>query len=118
MICLYPAALRREFHRELLVTFRNRAEDVLNSGSLLVALLFLVHIGADWLRTSVLDQQERPTLSLLGLGAEDDQACGCVDVSTVSVSLMLASLGVVLLVVGWYCWLSLNAAIMSHHRAI
>jgi hypothetical protein len=31
---------------------------------------------------------------------------------------MLATLGVLLLIGGWYEWLNLNATIMSHHRPV
>jgi hypothetical protein len=114
---LYPASLRYEYRRELLLTFRNQAEDVVNSGRLSAALLFLFHLGADWLRLLTLEPEERSPLSVLGLDANEGGASGCVDQSTVSVSLMLASLGVVLLIVGWYWWLNYTAAILSHHQS-
>ncbi len=117
-IWMYPPSLRREFHRELAITFRNRAEDVLNSGSLAVALAFALHLVGDWLRTFTLKTDDPPVLSLLGLGGGDAPACGCIDRTTLSVSLMLATLGVLLLIGGWYGWLSLNAEILQHHRAL
>ena len=117
MIWLYPAPLRREYKHELLLTFRNQVEDVVNTGRLSSAMLFIVHMALDWLRTFVLEPEEPTTLSLLGLGAREPGACGCVDGSNVSVSLMLASLGVVLLIAGWYWWLNYTAAILSHHQS-
>jgi len=117
MIWLYPTNLRREYKHELLLTFRNQVEDVVNDGRLSSAMLFIVHIAVDWLRTLAFEHEERPTLSVLGLGSREGDACGCVDGSTVSVSLMLASLGVVLLIAGWYWWLSYTAAILSHHQS-
>lgn len=117
VIWLYPPSLRREFHHELLVTFRNRAEDAFASGSLLEIVAFVLHIAADWLRTLVLVDQDEPTqLSLLGLGAGNEQACGSFDRSTVSASLFLATLGVVLLISGWYGWLEMTAQILRTHR--
>lgn len=117
MIWLYPANLRREYRHELLLTFRNQAEDVVNTGRLSPALLFVFHIAVDWMRTLALEPEEPATLSVLGLGSPDGEACGSVDGATVSVSLMLASLGVVLLIAGWYWWLNFNAAILSHHQS-
>ena len=115
---LYPPALRREFQGELLIAFRNRAEDVINTGSVAAVLFFAVHLGADWLRTFTFEIDEPPAFSMLGLSGADDHAFGCMDRSTFSVSLLLATLGVVLLIAGWYGWLSLNAEIMRHHRPI
>jgi hypothetical protein len=117
MIWLYPANLRREYRHELLLTFKNQAEDVVNTGRLSSALLFLFQIAVDWMRTFALEPEEPATLSVLGLGSREGEACGCVDGATVSVSLMLASLGVVLLIAGWYWWLNFNAAILSHHQS-
>lgn len=117
LIWLYPASLRSEYRHELLLTFRNQAEDVVNSGRVSVALLFLFHLAADWLRLLTLEAEEGSPLSVLGLDAHEGGASGCVDRSTVSVSLMLASLGVVLLILGWYWWLNYTAAILSHHQS-
>jgi hypothetical protein len=72
----------------------------------------------DFLRTFALEPEEPATLSVLGLDSPEGEACGCMDGSTVSVSLMLASLGVILLIAGWYWWLNFNAAILSHHQPL
>jgi hypothetical protein len=114
-IWCYPPSLRRAFHRELTVTFRNRAEDVLNAG-VVPAFLFALHLATDWLRSFTFGTDYQPTLSLLGLSV-DDEACGSIDRTTFSVSLMLATLGVILLVSGWYGWLSMYADIVHQHRA-
>jgi hypothetical protein len=114
VIWFYPPSLRREFHRELEITFRNQAEDVCNAG-VGAALLFVLHIAADWLRSFTFGTDDPPTLSLLGLSV-DDRAQGSIDRTTFSVSLMLATLGVILLVSGWYGWLSMYSEIVSHHR--
>ena len=118
MIWCYPTTLRREYRREMLLTFKNAVEDVLDSGSGAALMLFVLHTTIDWLRTLTLERDEPVTLSLLGLGASDGAGAGCMDSSNVSVSLMLATLGVVLLILGWYEWLSLSATIMSHHRIV
>jgi len=116
MIWFYPPTLRRDYRRELLLTFKNRVEDVLEASSVLAVVRFVTHLAVDWLRTLMLEREEPVTLSLLGLGSSDGAGAGCIDSSNVSVSLMLATLGVVLLIAGWYEWLSLSATIMSHHR--
>lgn len=117
LLRLYPANLRREYQRELLLTFKNRVEDVINTGRPSVAMLFAIHMAVDWLRTLALEHEEPAALSLLGLDSHEGGASGCLDRSTVSVSLMLASLGVVLLIMGWYWWLNYTAAILSHHQS-
>jgi hypothetical protein len=116
LIWLYPADLRRDYRHELRLTFRNRFEDVVNTGRLWNAMLFAGHIAADWLRTIALEPEPTATFSLLGLSSTDGGAPGCLDRSSISVSLMLASLGVVLLIAGWYWWLNYTAAILSHHQ--
>jgi hypothetical protein len=118
LIWFYPATLRREFRREMLLTFKNAAEDALDSNSLSAVLLFVMHTAIDWFRTLTLEPEEPVTLSLLGLGSSDGAGGGCIDSSSVSVSLMLATLGVVLLIAGWWEWLRLTATIMSHHRVV
>ena len=117
LICVYPSDLRREYGREMRVTFRNRVEDVINTGRIGTAIAFAAHIVSDWLRTLVLEREPAATFSLLGLSSSDGGATGSLDRSTVSVSLMLASLGVVLLIAGWYWWLNFTAAILSHHQS-
>jgi hypothetical protein len=116
LIWFYPADLRRDYRHELQLTFRNRLEDVINAG-LWTAMLFAFHIAADWFRTLAFEPEPTGTFSLLGLTSIDGGAPGSVDRSTISVSLMLASLGVVLLIGGWYWWLNYTAAILSHHQS-
>src|SRR5262245_57047689 len=118
MIWCYPPTLRREYRREMLLTFKNAAQDALDAGSVSSVLLFAMHTVTDWLRTLMLEQEEPMTLSLLGLGASESAGAGCIDSSNVSVSLMLATLGVVLLIAGWYEWLSMISTIMSHHHVV
>lgn len=117
LLWVYPASLRCEYRQELLLTFRNQAEDVVNRGRLSAVLFFVCHLVVDWLRLFTLEPEERSSLSVLGLDAHEGGASGCIDESTVSVSLMLASLGVVLLILGWYWWLNYTAAILSHHQS-
>jgi hypothetical protein len=116
LVCCYPADLRRDYGHELRLTFRNRVEDVVNTGRLWTVIRFAGHIAADWLRTSAIEPEPAGTFSLLGLTSTDGGASGSVDRSTVCVSLMLASLGVVMLIAGWYWWLKYTAAILSHHH--
>jgi hypothetical protein len=118
LIWLYPSDLRRNYRHELRLTFRNRVEDVVNAGRLWTAMLFVVHIAGDWIRTLALEPEPTPTFSLLGLTSADGGGSGSVDRSTVSVSLMLASLGVVMLIAGWYWWLHYTAAILRHHQIL
>lgn len=118
MIWGYPSTLRREYRREMLITFRNAAEDVFEAGSVSLTTVFLLRTLIDWLRTAMLEREHSATLSVLGLGGAEDDASGCIDTSNVSVSFMLATLGVLLLIGGWYEWLNLNAVIMSRHRFV
>ena len=118
MICGYPSSLRREYRREMLLTFKNAAQDVFDAGSVSLVTVFLIHTVTDWLRTAMLEREPSATLSVLGLGSAEDGGAGCIDTSNVSVSFMLATLGVLLLIGGWYEWLNLNAVIMSHHRPV
>ena len=71
MIWLYPANLRREYQHELLLTFRNRIEDVVNARPPLVGDAVHRPHRLDWLRTFSLEHREPPTLSLLGLGSRE-----------------------------------------------
>jgi hypothetical protein len=69
VIRMYPTGFRRDFGHELAITFRNRAEDVLDAG-MVASFAFAVHIAFDWLRTWATWPTE-PTVpdsaSLLGL---------------------------------------------------
>lgn len=118
MIWCYPSSLRREYGREMLLTFKNTAEDVFNVGTASLVTVFVLRTLADWLHTAILEREQPATLSVLGLGSGENGATGCIDSSSVSVSFMLATLGVLLLIGGWYEWLNLNAVIMSHHRPV
>ena len=105
MIVLYPAEFRRSFDHELIVTFRNQAEDAFNGG-VLTWLAFTGRIAGDWVRTwgaMMIESDHTPArASLLGLQSDADHAWGCIDRATVDVSLVFAAAGVVLMVVGWY----------------
>ncbi|HEX7794597.1 MAG TPA: hypothetical protein VF456_09615 [Vicinamibacterales bacterium] len=118
MIWCYPSSLRREYGREMLLTFKNTAEDVFNAGTVSLVTVFVLRTLADWLHTAMLEREPPVTYSVLGLSSAENGAAGCIDTSSVSVSFMLATLGVLLLIGGWYEWLKLNATIMSHHRVV
>jgi hypothetical protein len=118
MIWCYPSSLRREYGREMLLTFKNTAEDVFNAGTVSLVTVFVLRTLTDWLHTAMLEREQPVAFSVLGLGSAENGAAGCIDTSNVSVSLMLATLGVLLLIGGWYEWLHLNATIMSHHRPV
>ena len=79
-IRMYPTGFRRDFGHELAITFRNRAEDVLDAG-MVASFAFAVHIAFDWLRTWATWPTE-PTVqdsaSLLGL-REGYMALGYLD---------------------------------------
>jgi hypothetical protein len=115
VIWTYPAELRRAFGRELRVTFRNRAEDVLQHPTPASILEFAVHIGADWARTVATEPTEPVPVSLLGLAGTELDAAGCLDRSTMSVGLLLATLGVFLMISGWYGWLNHEATFLSRY---
>jgi hypothetical protein len=117
MLWMYPASLRCEYRHEMLLTFRNAAEDAINDGSVSSVARFAMHTATDWLRTLLLEREEEAA-SVLGLGSSEGVPAGCLDSSTVSVSLMLATLGMVLLVAGWCEWLHLRAVILAYHRAV
>jgi len=116
MTWMYPASLRREYRREMLLIFKNTAQDVLDEGSVLSVILFVIHTAVDWLRTLALERDQPATMSLLGLSSTESRGAGCIDSSSVTVSFMLATLGVVLLIAGWYEWLHLHAVIVSYHH--
>ena len=103
-IWLYPAEFRRAFGHELVVTFRNRVEDVLDGGGILDWLAFGWHIAIDCIRTcGALTTESRPrgSMSLLGL-SERAAVHGYIDHTTVDVSLASAAAGIVLAGVVWY----------------
>src|SRR5215471_14324436 len=107
-IHLYPAELRRGFRDELIVTFRNRLEDVLNRGSVVDWCAFAGHITFDWMRTLCLHPTELRTddsASILGL-REGDTAIGSADMALGS-SLVFASAGFFLACAGWYTYLAI-----------
>lgn len=106
-IWLYPAEFRRAFGGELVLAFRNRVEDVMDSGGMLDWLAFAVHIALDWIQTCTTLMTESETAgsgSLLGL-SDGDAAHGCIGRTSVDVSLVFVAGGVVLTCAGWYVFL-------------
>jgi hypothetical protein len=116
MLWVYPASLRREYGREMLVTFRNEAEDAVALHAWIGAPALLFFTAADWLRTIALEPDEPVSWSLLGLGSEEHVAAGRLEGSTFSISLLLATLGIALLIAGWYEWLTFKS-VLTHHPA-
>ena len=103
-ICVYPTEFRRAFGHELVVTFRNQVEDVLDGGGLLDWLVFAVHIATDCLHacsTLSTDLRACDSMSLLGLG-EDARSLSVVNRRTVDVSHLLVGAGVVFSAAVWY----------------
>jgi hypothetical protein len=103
-ICVYPTEFRRTFGHELLVTFRNRVEDVLDGGGILEWLAFAGHIAIDCLRTcSTLSTEARAcgSISLLGL-SDDARSPSGADRRTAGVSHVFVTAGVVFSVGVWY----------------
>ena len=107
MIWLYPPAFRRAFGRELLLTFRNRVEDVLSDGGVRELMAFAAHIVWDTVRTSgrllIIDRPPHDSVSLLGL-REGDAAHGGLDRATLTLDVMFAAGGLVLGFGGWYAY--------------
>lgn len=108
-IYMYPTKFRRALGHELVITFRNRVEDVLN-GSVLDWLAFVVHIALDWIQTcsTLMTESEAPdSASLLTLGLNDgDAAQGGFVRTNVDVSLVFVAVGWVLSCVGWYSFVT------------
>src|SRR5262245_21237822 len=72
-ICVYPTEFRRAFGHDLVVTFRNRVEDVLDGGGVLEWLAFAGHIAIDCVRTCcTLSSELRACGSVSLLGLSDD----------------------------------------------
>jgi len=115
IVTTYPASLRREYRRELLLTFRSEAEDVLRDPRPGALLLFAVRIVGDWTRTIATEFDDPVPVSLLGVGAVTRDASGSLDKSSLSVGLLLATLGVFLLVSGWYQWLRHESAFIQRY---
>jgi hypothetical protein len=103
-ICVYPTEFRRAFGHELVVTFRNRVEDVLDAGGILEWLAFAGHIAIDCIRTcSTLSTDLRAcrSASLLGL-SDDARSLSGFDCRMAGVSRVLVTAGVVLSAGAWY----------------
>ena len=104
-IWVYPTEFRRAFGHELVVTFRNQVEDVLDGGGILDWLAFAGHIAIDCIRTCsalMTESRSRGPMSLLGL-SDGYTAHGCIDRTTVEMSLVFAAAaGVILDCVVWY----------------
>jgi hypothetical protein len=103
-ICIYPTEFRRAFGHELVVTFRNRVEDVLDGGGILEWLAFAGHIAIDCMRTCrTLSTELRACGSMSRLGLSDDaRSLSGIDRRTADVSHMFVAAGVVFSAGAWY----------------
>jgi hypothetical protein len=111
MLRAYPSSFRREYSREMMLVFQNRARDVVKHGGSWALLPFMIRIVSDWLWTVAGEQTDSGAPCTLGLnGGGAVSSCGDADRMTRAVWLMLVILGVCLLIVGWYQWLSLMTA--------
>jgi hypothetical protein len=103
---LYPAELRRTFGRELVITFRSRVEDVLDSGGIATWLAFVVHIAWDTMHATALlaaaDDASRP-VSLLGLG-EGERARGGLPGASMDIHVLFVAAGLGLALGGWFAY--------------
>jgi hypothetical protein len=103
-LCVYPTEFRRAFGHELVVTFRNRVEDVLDGGGVLEWLAFAGHIAVDCIRTCGALSTEAgacASMSLLGL-SDDARSLGGIDHRTAGVSRVFVTAGVVFSAAVWY----------------
>ena len=103
-IWVYPTEFRRAFGHELVVTFRNRVEDVLDGGDILDWLAFAGHTAVDWICTCgtlMTESRPRGTMSLLGLD-NGHAAHGSMDRTMINLSRVCAAAGIVFGCVVWY----------------
>ena len=103
---LYPAAFRRQFGGELIVTFRSRVEDVLEESSVREWPAFVLHIAADTMRAAIATRSagtQSASTSLLGL-CEGDVAGGGIEGAALDIHVVFAAGGVVLALGGWYAY--------------
>lgn len=107
---LYPASFRRAFGRELTITFRNRVEDVLDTGGIHDWLAFAVHIALDTIcaYADILNTADAAApLSLLGLAA-GDIAHGSLDRAyTDIIQRIFVLAGIALTIGGWYAFFAI-----------
>jgi hypothetical protein len=121
MLLAYPANFRREYGREMAVTFRDRARGEWTRRGAAGLLFFVPHILADWLQTVVLerlhasDDDAAAANGLAGSGIKVISLFAPNNVVAVPgtaadsrpVWLLLGCLGVFLLIEGWVRWLAL-----------
>src|SRR5580704_10820292 len=61
MLHAYPSTFQREYSREMMLAFRNNAQDVLQSTGSRALLPFMLHIIGDWLHTTLLERANMTT---------------------------------------------------------
>jgi hypothetical protein len=62
MLLAYPDDFRRKHGREMMLTLRNRAHDVLEGGGGADLLAFVVHVSGDWVITALKENAMTGTL--------------------------------------------------------
>jgi len=99
-MCLYPTEFRQTFGHELVITFRNRVEDVLDGDGILEWLAFAGHIVVDCTRTCwTLSTELRACGSMSLLGLSDDSGT---DQRSAGLSHVFVAAGIVLSAGVWY----------------
>jgi hypothetical protein len=61
MLRAYPSTFQREYSREMMLAFRNQAQDVLQNTGGWALLPFMLHIIGDWLHTTLLESANMTT---------------------------------------------------------
>jgi hypothetical protein len=93
IVCVYPTEFRRTFGHELVITFRNRVEEVLDGGGIVEWLAFAGHIAVDCIETCwTLSRELRASGSMSLLGLSDDSS---IDRRAAGVSHLCVAAGVV-----------------------
>jgi hypothetical protein len=63
MLLAYPPIFRHEYSREMAVVFRNRLRDVVQNNGSGALVRFMLHIGWDWLQTTLTQSIREHTMT-------------------------------------------------------
>jgi hypothetical protein len=61
LLWAYPSEFRREFGREMLLVFRNRAREVVRQGGSSPLTFFVLQVGWDWMRSTFEENANMPS---------------------------------------------------------